>query len=131
LRLRHPRGVPGEIKNVAVLRASQPAGRARHTPVIAAPSDKPLIVFAKVRDPSGVQWVRLRHRSVHQHQHDRTWPMLPTGEKDEYRAVLPAEDLVPTGDVVYFIEAMDQRGTGRIHPDLNTETPYIVVKLQR
>ena len=32
---------------------------------------------------------------------------------------------------MYFIEAMDNEGNGRIYPDLNKETPYIVVKLQR
>ena len=32
---------------------------------------------------------------------------------------------------MYFIEAMDNKGNGRIHPDLNLETPYVVVKLQR
>jgi hypothetical protein len=57
--------------------------------------------------------------------------MLPTGEKDQYRAVIPAEDIAPTWDLMYFIEAMDNDRNGRMHPDLNKETPYIVVKLQR
>ena len=57
--------------------------------------------------------------------------MLPTGNADEYRAVIPAEHVVPTWDVMYFIEAMDKRGNGRTHPDLNRESPYIIVKLQR
>jgi len=30
-----------------------------------------------------------------------------------------------------FLEVMDRDGNGRTHPDLNLETPYIVVKLQR
>jgi hypothetical protein len=57
--------------------------------------------------------------------------MLPSGGIDQYRAVIPAEDIVPTWDLMYFIEAMDNNGNGRIHPDLNQETPYVVVKLQR
>jgi hypothetical protein len=32
---------------------------------------------------------------------------------------------------MYFIEAMDTAGNGRIYPDLEVETPYIVVRLQR
>jgi hypothetical protein len=32
---------------------------------------------------------------------------------------------------MYFIEAMDNNGNGRIHPDLNHATPYIIIKLQR
>ena len=98
---------------------------------MAAPAGKPLVITALVRDPSGVKWVRLRYRSVNQHQDYRTLPMLPTGRKDQYRAVIPAEDVVPTWDLMYLIEAMDNRGNGRIHPDLNRETPYIVVRLTR
>jgi hypothetical protein len=78
-----------------------------------------------------VKWVRLRYRSVNQHQDYRTLPMQPTGEKDRYRAVIPAEEIPPTWDLMYFIEAMDKAGNGHIHPDLNRETPYVVVRLQR
>ena len=92
---------------------------------------KPLSVTVEVRDPSGVKWVRLRYRSVNQHQDYQTLPMLPTGNADQYRAVIPTEHVSPTWDVMYFIEAMDERGNGSIHPDLNKETPYVIVKLQR
>jgi hypothetical protein len=102
-----------------------------HQPVTTAPVGKSLAITAKVSDPSGVKWVRLRYRSVNQHQDYRTLTMLPTGEKDQYRTVIPAEDIAPTWDLMYFIEAMDNKSNGRIHPDLNQETPYVVVKLQR
>jgi hypothetical protein len=92
---------------------------------------KPLTITAEVRDPSGVKWVRLRYRSVNQHQDYQTLPMLPTGGKDQYLAVIPGDHIAPTWDVMYFIEVMDKQGNGRIHPDLNKTTPYIVVKLQR
>jgi hypothetical protein len=32
---------------------------------------------------------------------------------------------------MYFLEVMDRDGNGRIYPDLDQETPYIVVRLQR
>jgi hypothetical protein len=32
---------------------------------------------------------------------------------------------------MYFIEAMDKGGNGKIHPDLDKETPYVIVKLLR
>jgi hypothetical protein len=57
--------------------------------------------------------------------------MLPTGEKDRYQAVIPAEHVVPTWDMMYLIEVMDSRGNGKIYPDLNRETPYVVVRLSR
>jgi hypothetical protein len=102
-----------------------------HQPVTAAPAGKPLTITAQVSASSPVKWVRLRYRSVTQYQDFRTLPMLSTGEKDEYRAVIPAEDIASKWDLMYFIEAMDKNGNGRIHPDLNLETPYVVVKLQR
>jgi hypothetical protein len=102
-----------------------------HQPVKTAPVGKPLTITAEVSDPSGVKWVRLRYRSVNQHEDYRTLPMLPAGGIDHYRAVIPAEDIAPAWDLMYFIEAMDNKGNGRIHPDLNQETPYVVVKIQR
>ena len=102
-----------------------------HQPVTTAPVGQPIAVSAKVRDPSGVKWVRLRYRSVNQHQDYRALAMIPTGDKDQYGTVIPADDIQPTWDLMYFIEAMDKNGNGRIYPDLNHATPYIVVKLQR
>jgi dienelactone hydrolase len=32
---------------------------------------------------------------------------------------------------MYFIEVIDNRGNGKIYPDLEKETPYVVVRLQR
>jgi hypothetical protein len=78
-----------------------------------------------------VKWVRLRYRGVNQHQDYRAAPMLPSGASGQYQAVIPAEDIERTWDLMYFIEAMDNNGNGRIHPDLERETPYVVVKLRR
>ena len=102
-----------------------------HRPVVAAAAGKPLTISAVVSDPSGVKWVRLRYRSVNQYQDYRTLPMLPSGEKDHYQAVIPAEHVVPQWDLMYFIEVMDNRGNGKIYPDMERETPYVVVKLSR
>lgn len=102
-----------------------------HRAVLAAVAGKPLAIAAEVRDPSGVKWVRLRYRNVNQQEDYRTLPMLPTGEGDRYQAVIPAEHVGAKWDLMYFLEVMDNRGNGKIHPDLNRETPYIVVKLSR
>jgi hypothetical protein len=99
-----------------------------HQAITAARAGKPLAVTAQVRAPAGVKWVHLRYRSVNQHEDYRTLPMLPTSEKDCYRAVVPPEHIVPAWDFMYLIEIMDNRGNGRIYPDLNKETPYIVVR---
>ena len=58
-------------------------------------------------------------------------PMEPTGNDDEYRAVVPGDHLPATWDFMYFFEAMDRAGNGSIYPDFERETPYLIVKLQR
>lgn len=92
---------------------------------------KSLPITANVSDSSGLKWVRLRYRGVNQHQDFRTLEMLPTGKSHEYRAVIPAEHILAQWDLMYFIEAMDNNGNGDIYPDLEKETPYIVVELNR
>ena len=120
-----PRFRPSASANEAI------APEITHQPVTTTPAGKPLTITAEVRDPTGVKWVRLRYRSANQHQDYRSLPMQPTGSKEHYSAVIPAEEIPRTWDLMYFIEAMDNAGNGRIHPDLNRETPYIVVHLQR
>jgi hypothetical protein len=102
-----------------------------HQRVQNSPAREPLALTAEVRAPGGVKWVRLRYRSVNQHDDYRTLPMLPTDQRGQYRAIIPADDMLPKWNVMYFIEAMGNKGVGAIFPDLEKETPYIVVKLQR
>lgn len=96
-----------------------------------APAEKPLTLTLNARDHSGIKWVRVLYRSVNQHQDYQTLPMLPTGKKDQYRVVIPGAHLVSKWDFMYLIEVMDNQGNGKIYPDLEKETPYIVVKLER
>lgn len=102
-----------------------------HQPVTAAPVGKPLVITAEVRAAAGVKWVRLRYRDVNQTEDFRTAPMLPTQEPGHYEAVIPAGQVTSTWDLMYLIEAMDARGNGTIYPDLNEQTPYRVVRLNR
>jgi hypothetical protein len=102
-----------------------------HQPVTSVSFGEPLSVSAKVSAPAGVKWVRLRHRSVNQGFDYETLPMHPTGENGSFQAIVPAEQINPKWDFMYFIEVMDNNGNGRIYPDLNKDTPYIFVKLIR
>ena len=102
-----------------------------HVPVTTAPLGEPLKISATVSTPACVKWVRLRCRSVNQEQDYQTLPMTATGEKDTYQAVVPAGQLIPRWDFMYYIEVMDNHGHGRIYPDLNQATPYFIVKLVR
>ncbi|KPJ77579.1 MAG: hypothetical protein AMS14_00545 [Planctomycetes bacterium DG_20] len=125
-----PRRSRDEPIAVTVTRDTEPP-TVTHEPIARAPAAKPLKVAATVSDPSGVRWVRLRYRSVNQMFDYQTVPMLPTGRPQEYQAEVPAEHVDPRWDFMYFIEAMDTCGNGKIHPDLEKETPYVVVRLQR
>ena len=57
--------------------------------------------------------------------------MVSAGEKDLYQVVVPKEQINPKWDFMYFIEMMDNKGNGRCYPNLEIETPYIIVKLIR
>lgn len=102
-----------------------------HQAVNSVKVGKPLTVSVKVSAPAGVKWVRLRYRSVNQEQDYQSLSMVQTGEKNSYQALVPAGQINPKWDFMYFIEVMDNKGNGRIYPDLNKETPYIIVKLIR
>jgi len=94
------------------------------------PVGKPLNVRATVNSPAGVKWVRLRYRSVNQHQDYQTLPMQKTSS-NVYEATVPAGKIDPKFDFMYFVEVMDNNGNGWIFPDLDVEDPYKVVTLER
>jgi hypothetical protein len=52
-------------------------------------------------------------------------------EKDKYQAIVPADQINPTWDIMYLIEAVDNNGRGKIYPDFNKELPYRIVNLNR
>lgn len=121
---------PAETIGVTVTSDNEPPTVA-HVPITTARPRRPLTLTAQVRDASGVRWVRLRYRSVTQFQDYQTLDMRPTGVKNEYRAVVPAQAIDPKWDFMYFVEVMDTVGNGSIYPHLEEETPYVVVELQR
>ncbi len=102
-----------------------------HKPIRSASALKPLKITARVKDPSGVKWVRLLYRNVTQFQDYKTLAMNKTGKKNQYEAVVPGKNIVPEWDFMYLFEVMDKKGNGKIYPDMEKETPYIVVKLKR
>lgn len=105
--------------------------RISHQPVDSAPAGKPIAISVQVSAPAGIKWVRLRYRNVNQELDYQTLPMQSSGEKGAYSALVPAEQINPKWDFMYFIEIMDNNGVGTIYPDLTTETPYRIVKLIR
>jgi len=107
------------------------AATVSHTAITSADVGEPLSITVEADDPAGVKWVRLRYRGASQHQDYRTLAMLPTGEENVYEAEIPASHIRPEWDLIYLIEVMDNNGNGTIHPDLERETPYVIVELNR
>jgi hypothetical protein len=95
------------------------------------PAGKPISIRVRIRARSGVKWVRLYYRAVNQQLEYKDIPMNAAAGSDEYTAVIPATEIDPTYDLMYYVAIMDRKGNGRIYPDLNKETPYRIIKLIR
>lgn len=101
----------------------------KHSPIVTAAPGEPLKISATVSDASGIQLVRVLYRAVTQYEDFKSLEM--TRSADSYEVTIPAADLSPKWDFMYLFEVIDQKGNGKIYPDLEKETPYIVVKLKR
>jgi hypothetical protein len=123
---------PGEDSPGLALRVTDDRDppRVEHQPADRHDAGKPLLVRARVADASGVGQVRLRYRGVNQFFDYHTLPMTAAGD-DWYEGRLPAAEINPEWDLMYFIEATDNVGNGTIHPDFLTEQPYVIVRLRR
>lgn len=102
----------------------------RHEAVRKAEPGKPLVILAEAEDASGVEALHVRYRGLNQHQDFASLRMLSTGQRGQYRAEIPGEAIDGRWDFMYFIEAADRRGNAAIYPDLEQETPYVVVVTQ-
>jgi len=100
-------------------------------PVQAPKPGQSVTVNAKVHDPSGVKWARLRYRHVTQFEDYQTTYMQYDLQTQLWSATIPGEFVIPKWDLMFFIEAVGAEGNGRIYPDMDVEMPYVIVKLDR
>ncbi len=89
------------------------------------------IVQVKVTAPEGLKWIHLRYRHVNQKEDYQTADMELDARSGVYAASIPAAFIDPHWDLMYFVEVVDQKGNGRIYPDLEVETPYLVTGVKR
>lgn len=101
-----------------------------HDPAKSIAPGKDVVIKAEVEAATGVEWVRLRYRSVNQTLDYGSVEMKQT-EDGFYSVTIPTKEIDPTYDFMYFIELMDKNGNGRIYPDLEKETPYFFVPIRR
>ena len=81
------------------------------------------IVTAKVNAKS----VRLRYRHVTQVEDYRTAEMTFDPKTGNYVGRIPGSFIDPKWDLMYFVETIGSDHAGRMYPDLDTDTPYVVV----
>lgn len=100
-------------------------------PVAPAVPGRDVVVSARVTAPAGVKSVRLRYRHVTQYEDYQTADMTLDSSAQTYTARIPASFVDPKWDLMYFVEVIDPNGTGRMFPDLDVETPYVIVPVAR
>lgn len=115
---------------VAVTADRQPPSVWPDPPAKANPGEN-LTVTARVQDPSGVGSARLRYRHLTQFEDYHLREMTLDPKTGLYTAQIPGSFITPEWDLIYFIEALDIHGNGRMYPDLETDTPYIIVSVAR
>lgn len=100
-----------------------------HTPPATAPAGKPLLIAARVTDPAGVQYVRLRFRRG---SATTQFAMLDmsTGPDGRHQAAVPAGFVLGGQEILYFLEVMDKRGNGAHWPDPDQGPPHQTVRIQ-
>ncbi len=89
------------------------------------------VVAAKVAAPAGVKWIRLRYRHLNQTEDYKTAEMTLDAKTGMYAAKIPGDFVTRQWDLMYYVEVVDGKGNGRIYPDLEVETPYIVLGVKR
>jgi hypothetical protein len=89
------------------------------------------VVQVKATAPEGLKWIRLRYRHVNQKEDYQTADMALDAQTGLYAASIPAAFIDPHWDLMYFVEVVDRKGNGRIYPDLEVETPYLVTGVKR
>jgi len=99
--------------------------------VAKAVSGEDFAVQARVAAPVGLKWIHLRYRHLNQTEDYQTAEMTLNAKTGLYSASIPGSFVTQQWDLMYYVEVVDGHGNGRIYPDLEVETPYVVVSVQR
>ncbi len=102
----------------------QAAGEAPAVRLMPAAADLTVRVIPEA--PGAVKSVRLRYRHLTQLEDYQSVEMTFDPKAKEYSAQIPPSFLDPKWRLQYFVEVVGKNGSGRMYPDLETETPYVV-----
>jgi hypothetical protein len=93
----------------------------RHEPPSTAPAGKPITLQLAV---DGAAHVRLYYRPLNQLEKFKMLEALPGAP-----FTIPAADISPRWDLMYYFEVLNDRNGGWFEPDPQRQTPYYVVKV--
>ena len=88
-------------------------------------------ISVRASDPSLIRSLRLRYRHLTQFEDYESVDMTAGATAGLHTARIPAGFITPKWDLMFFVEAIDNQGNGRIYPDLEVETPYLIVPVKR
>ena len=88
-----------------------------------------LTVTARVDSTEHLHHVTLYYRDLNQRELFTPVPMEPMD--GAWSATIPGMDIVSDWDLMYYVEVIDRLGNGVIGPDMDVETPYVVVPVER
>jgi hypothetical protein len=100
-----------------------------HERVTSHNSSNPLTLSLKVDSDRNPPDVLLHYRTVDQNADFHIQAMEPIGDGD-YRTAIPATDLDPNFDEMYYFELVDEFGNGTFHPDPFTGGRYYVINVR-
>jgi hypothetical protein len=95
-----------------------------HIAPVAAQPGQPLPLRLQIGQPAHITSVRLHYRAVNQLAKFKTLEAKPANPAFK----IPAEDIAPQWDLLYYFEVLNDQKTGWFQPDPAVATPYYVVK---
>ena len=104
-----------------------PRPQMTHVPPASAAPDHALPLTIRVSPAANVRAIRLYYRAVNQLA---KFKMLEASGPDA-TFTIPAEDISPRWDLLYYFEILNKQGGGWFQPDPAVETPYYVVKIEQ
>jgi hypothetical protein len=96
-----------------------------------AKANSDYVVSANVTASAGVKSVRLRYRHVTQVEDYQTVEMILDSKTGKYVGRIPASFIDPKWNLMYFVETIGNNHSGRMYPDADSETPYVIATVQR
>ncbi len=99
-----------------------------HEPIRKCRAGQPLSIEAKVSDPDGVAAVRVHYRPLNENLPYESLVLERDGDK--FTGTIPGAAIRPDFDFVYYLEAVDEGGTGCFYPDWTKTAPYVIVRTE-